>query len=128
MSAASFRQVLDREMQRQARSRPAAHVGQLPPAPDMSWRAAQVLSAQATSAPACLRTLGVSIGCSVADLKRAFRQLALRTHPDRAGGSEAAFMAVERAYRQALTLLNGWGSCSERRSAVRDAQVVGGRG
>lgn len=43
-----------------------------------------------------LATLGLSEGATAAEVKRAFRAAALRTHPDR-GGDEAAFIEAKRA-------------------------------
>jgi hypothetical protein len=43
--------------------------------------------------------LGLEAGASLAQVKRAYRQRALETHPDR-GGEEQAFLAVQRAYEQ----------------------------
>ncbi|MBL8715198.1 MAG: J domain-containing protein [Myxococcales bacterium] len=45
--------------------------------------------------------LGVEPTATVADIKRAFRQRALETHPDRGGDAEA-FMALRQAYGKAL--------------------------
>jgi curved DNA-binding protein CbpA len=38
----------------------------------------------------------------VADVKRAFRQLAFATHPDRPGGSHAAFLRAQSLLDEAL--------------------------
>jgi curved DNA-binding protein CbpA len=45
--------------------------------------------------------LGLGTGATPEEIKRAFREAALRTHPDR-GGDDAAFIDVRRAYEVAL--------------------------
>ena len=45
--------------------------------------------------------LGIARGATQAEIKRAFRALALVTHPDQ-GGDPAAFQRVKRAYESAL--------------------------
>jgi hypothetical protein len=45
-------------------------------------------------------TLGITAHATAADLKRAFRQRALATHPDRGGDAEA-FRAVQSAFKEA---------------------------
>ena len=45
-------------------------------------------------------TLGITARATVDDLKRAFRQRALATHPDRGGDAEA-FREVQRAFKEA---------------------------
>lgn len=47
-----------------------------------------------------LAVLGLRRGASLDDIKRAYRQRALETHPDR-GGDAAAFVRVQRAYESA---------------------------
>ncbi len=50
----------------------------------------------------CYRTLGVSPRASLEEIKRRFRQLALRYHPDRTGGKPAAtsrFLEIAEAYQ-----------------------------
>jgi hypothetical protein len=53
--------------------------------------------APAGSKPWALALLGLAAGATPGDVKRAFRSIALRTHPDR-GGDAAAFVAAKRAY------------------------------
>ncbi len=48
------------------------------------------------------QVLGLAPGASPEDIKRAFRRLALETHPDHLGGDGEAFRAVQRAYERAL--------------------------
>lgn len=55
----------------------------------------------AGSKPWALGVLGLAAGASPADVKRVFRALALRTHPDH-GGDSAAFVELKRAYDVAL--------------------------
>ncbi len=43
-------------------------------------------------------TLGVEPDAAADDIKAAYKRLALETHPDRQGGDEAAFKAVNEAY------------------------------
>lgn len=45
-------------------------------------------------------TLGITARATADDLKRAFRERALATHPDR-GGDPAAFREVQRAFKEA---------------------------
>jgi hypothetical protein len=54
--------------------------------------------------PECLRVLGLPRGCTEPEVRRAFRRLARRLHPD-VGGDAEAFMRLEAAYRQALRLV-----------------------
>mmetsp|Transcript_125707 Transcript_125707/g.245039 ORF Transcript_125707/g.245039 Transcript_125707/m.245039 type:complete len:327 (-) Transcript_125707:61-1041(-) len=42
--------------------------------------------------------LGIQTQASAEEVRAAFRRAALRTHPDKAGGSKEAFAAVQRAY------------------------------
>jgi DnaJ domain len=48
-----------------------------------------------------LSVLGLAPGATAAEIKRAFRGVALRTHPDR-GGDDAAFIDARRALDVAL--------------------------
>ncbi|MCC6554680.1 MAG: DnaJ domain-containing protein [Polyangiaceae bacterium] len=48
-----------------------------------------------------LGVLGLAPGATADEIKRAFRAIALRTHPDR-GGEDAAFIAAKRAHDVAL--------------------------
>jgi len=60
-------------------------------------------TSRVTHAESPFSSLGLVAGASVDDVRRAFRQRAYATHPDR-GGSMAAFVALEAAYRAALDL------------------------
>jgi len=55
--------------------------------------------------PAWSEELGVDLPCDRQDIVRAFRRLAFRTHPDRAGGSHEAFLRAQRLLEEALTWL-----------------------
>lgn len=74
--------------QRGARDEGASRASSAPPPPT-------------GSKPWALSVLGLAAGAEPADIKRAFRALALRTHPDK-GGEAATFVAVKRAYDVAL--------------------------
>merc|ERR1719414_2215084 len=59
-------------------------------------------------------TLGVVPGASVDEIRSAFRRAALRTHPDKIGGSSAAFTAVHQAYEALGQVDKGWTTgCSQ---------------
>jgi len=62
--------------------RPAARTGTRQPAPRSAWA-----------------TLQLEPGASLAEVRRAFRQLALETHPDH-GGDAARFREVQDAYKR----------------------------
>ena len=47
------------------------------------------------------QVLGLSLPCTAADVRRAYRRLALKHHPDR-GGTDAEFNAITKAYDAAL--------------------------
>lgn len=51
----------------------------------------------------CINMLGLSWPCSKADVRRAYKRLALTMHPDR-GGSHGAFIQLKTAHDQALRL------------------------
>ena len=53
------------------------------------------------SQPSIWSTLGLNADATTADIKRAYKQRALETHPDR-GGSAADFRALQAAYETAL--------------------------
>ena len=61
-----------------------------------SRRARKVATAQNVAAAATL--LGVDPGANVANVKRAYRLHALRTHPDKMGGDDTEFKRVRDAY------------------------------
>jgi hypothetical protein len=52
--------------------------------------------------------LGVSLPCTTAELKRAFKKRAFETHPDRAGGSHEKFLRVQGLLAQAERDLATW--------------------
>lgn len=57
--------------------------------------------AKSPPAPSVWRTLGLTPKATTIEIKRAYRQRALETHPDR-GGTDAAFRALQSAYESAL--------------------------
>ncbi len=69
-----------------------------PPLPRSSGSDAQ-RSRAATVRLSAWDVLGVPPGASLIEVKRAFRQKALQTHPDQ-GGEAHAFRAVQRAYEK----------------------------
>lgn len=60
-----------------------------------------VATAPAGSKPWALGVLGLGPAATVIEIKRAFRAIALRAHPDR-GGDDAVFIAAKRAHDVAL--------------------------
>lgn len=54
--------------------------------------------------PDYLKALGLSKGCKLADVERAFRKLAMTAHPDK-GGTAAKFVALKRARDEALAAM-----------------------
>lgn len=72
-----------------------------PPPPPPSPKAAPVEAAPERPRSAW-EILGVKKGATVAEIKRAHRERALATHPDR-GGDAAAFREVQRAYERLTT-------------------------
>lgn len=63
------------------------------------------------------RTLGLGPGASAAEIKRAYRELAKRYHPDSAGSSALPrFLAVQAAYEALLQWQAGAGGAAARRS------------
>lgn len=63
--------------------------------------AAPVVPAPTGSKPWALALLGLSAGAAPDEIRRAFRAIALRTHPDH-GGDTAEFIAAKRAFDVAL--------------------------
>ncbi len=88
---------------------------------DLDSAAAAAVAATVDPRPAWARTLGLpGPECTVDEVKRAFRRLALETHPDR-GGASASFVAVTRAYDEAMlaVLRAGAGASTSSMSAAR---------
>lgn len=54
--------------------------------------------------PGCLRSLGLEIPCSEADIKQAYRKLAEDMHPDR-GGDRHKFMLLRRHFEESLAFI-----------------------
>jgi hypothetical protein len=75
----------------------------------------ETMLSDAREVPAAVRRplwaaeLGIDLPCDVQGVRRAFRRLALSTHPDCLGGSHEAFLHAQRALEEAL-------------AAVQDAQ------
>ena len=79
------------------------------PWPKAKERAADAAPAPAApkgSRPWALSVLGLGAEASAGEIKRAFRAMALRTHPDR-GGEDAAFIDAKRALDVALAAADG---------------------
>jgi hypothetical protein len=55
--------------------------------------------------PKCFQLLGISRPCTVEEVNRAYRKLALETHPDH-GGSADAFKLVQDAFERALAMVS----------------------
>ncbi len=73
-----------------------------PPAPPSTviYEAARDRSCE----PSCFDVLGIDAITPADEIKRRFRELAKRYHPDR-GGRQEDFVAINHAYVQALRLL-----------------------
>ncbi len=54
--------------------------------------------------PPCLEFLCVDQPCTIEDVDKAYRRLAMKFHPDRGGDAES-FKSLQRAYEEALRLL-----------------------
>lgn len=54
--------------------------------------------------PGCIRSLGLEMPCTEAQVKHAYRRLAEELHPDR-GGDQRRFMLLQKQYEEALTFL-----------------------
>lgn len=53
--------------------------------------------------PASLKLLGLSLPCTLAEVKAAYRKRVKQTHPDH-GGGQGEFLALQAAYEEALRL------------------------
>ena len=51
--------------------------------------------------PLCLRALGLTTPCTQEEVKRAYRRLAERLHPDR-GGDKRRFLLIHRHFEKAI--------------------------
>ena len=51
--------------------------------------------------PGCIRSLGLEMPCSEEEVKRAYRKLAEKSHPDR-GGDRKKFMLLQKQFEEAL--------------------------
>lgn len=69
---------------------------------EASRHASEPLPRSRTRRQVALERLGLDAAATAAEVRRAFRRLALAQHPDRQGGSHAAFVALGSAYREAL--------------------------
>ena len=54
--------------------------------------------------PGCIRSLGLEMPCTEAQVKQAYRRLVEDLHPDR-GGDQRRFMLLQKQYEEALTFL-----------------------
>ncbi len=112
MGTGTFAEILAEKLEQQAGSspdgEPTRSAWQAPwRTVSVAWRSQEFSGAMPRpERPApCLEQLGLSARCSLDDVRRAFRRQALHTHPDRRGGSHQAFVALQRAYDQAVALL-----------------------
>jgi hypothetical protein len=75
-----------------------------PPLPTPHAARARVRPALEGARPSAWSVLGLLPGASLLEVKRAFRQRALATHPDQ-GGEAAQFREVQHAYERLLLKL-----------------------
>lgn len=54
--------------------------------------------------PPCLKALGLSLPCTQADVRRAYRDRAKKLHPDR-GGDIQRFLALQQHFEQSISYL-----------------------
>jgi hypothetical protein len=56
--------------------------------------------------PSWAVSLGIELPCDAATVRRAFRRLARKTHPDCAGGSHEAFLKAQEVFAEALAAVH----------------------
>lgn len=72
--------------------------------------------------PGCLYALGLEMPCTEADVKRAYRRLAEKMHPDR-GGDREAFLRLQCELEEALEFVRD----SDERAGSQSASVPNSR-
>jgi hypothetical protein len=60
--------------------------------------------AKSNGTPEAFNTLGLKVGCTKTDIKRAYKKLARQRHPD-FGGSHEAFIKLNEAYEAAMKII-----------------------
>jgi hypothetical protein len=99
-----FREVLEDALRNESRSdAPLPHPSVLPRFPHTLFNDAPSAVVQ-QRAPWAIE-LDVDLPCDPQTVRRAFRRLALKTHPDRPGGSHQAFLRAKATLEEALAAL-----------------------
>lgn len=103
--ASTFAEVLQQAFAEVSVARgPSPGASAVEPAADMHVSVAG-FSFVADRKPSWAEELGVDLPCDRRDIERAFRRLAFRVHPDRAGGSREAFLRATRLLDEGLAWL-----------------------